>query len=101
MNINLKKMHTAKCLNGRNQEHKAMMFTIASVLFWYYPCHFSHSALPRFYHITSVSGQGNASETTSPRFLVLVSLEWDEAINVHTDNQNIFFCSQHSWVVAP
>lgn len=78
-----------------------MMLTIASINFWCYLHRFSHSALPCFHHMTSVSGQDNASETTSPCFLPLGLLEWDEAINVLTDNKNIFFCSQRSQVVAP
>lgn len=94
-------MHTTKCLDSRNQDYKPMMFAIASILFWCYRCHFSHSALPRFRHITSVSGQGDASETTSLCFLVLVSLVRDKAINVHVDNKNILFSSQHGQVVAP
>lgn len=78
-----------------------MMFTIISTIFWCYPFHFSHSAQLHFHHITSMLEQGNASETASWCFLVLLSLEWDDAIDVRRDNKNIHFCSQHSQVVAP
>lgn len=76
-----------------------MTFTVVSIILWYHPLHFFHNALPYFYHITSVSGQGSASQTTSPCFLVPVSLEWDEA--VFMSDKNIFSSQQLSWVVAP
>lgn len=94
-------MGTTKSWRCRTQDHKTMMFTIASIFFGYYPLHFLHNALPCFHHTASTSGQCNAFKTTSSCFLVLISLEWDEEINVHMDDKKLFFCSQHSGVVAP
>lgn len=66
-----------------------------------YSLHFFHSALPHFHHITSVSGQGSASETASPYFLVPISLERDEAVDALMRDKNIFYSQQLSWAVAP
>lgn len=48
-----------------------------------------------------MSEQGSASESTSLCFLVPVSLEWDEAVDVLMSDKNIFSSQQLSWVVAP
>lgn len=78
-----------------------MTLTVVSIILWCHPLHFFHSVLPYFDHITSVSGQGSASETASPCFLVPMSLEWDEAVDVLMSDKNIFSSQQLGWVVAP
>lgn len=80
---------------------KTMTLTVVSIILWCHHFHFFHSALPYFHHITSVSGQGSASETAFPCFLLPVSLEWDEAADVLMSDKNIFSSQQLSWVVAP
>ena len=96
-----KKTHTTINLDCRTHDCKAMMFTIAWILFEYYLLHFSHSVLPHFLHITSASGYGNTFKTTSSFFLAIMSLEWDEEINVHMSDKNLFFSPEHRGVVPP
>lgn len=92
--------HATKHLDYKNQDRKTMTLTVVSIILWCHRLHFFHTALLYFCHITSLSGQGSASETTSPCFLLPVPLEWDEAVDVLMSDKNIFSSQQLSWVVA-
>lgn len=92
--------HATKHLDYKNQDRKTMTLTVVSIILWCHRLHFFHTALLYFCHITSLSGQGSASETTSPCFLLPMPLEWDEAVDVLMSDKNIFSSQQLSWVVA-